>query len=60
MTVIKDVPLAADINDAPVIVAAIIHWLVGRFVCIYMQIAITYNYPLINEAFRRVLADRIA
>ena len=43
MSVVKDIPLTADLHDASVIVCSVSHRLVGILVGIYMKIAVTYE-----------------
>ena len=55
MPVIENIPLPIDLNDAAMIVAAIIHRFFCRLVCINMEIAVADDHSPVLKAFRRML-----
>ncbi|MNP32183.1 hypothetical protein D3C76_1253500 [compost metagenome] len=53
VTVVKNVPLSANLLDTAVVISAIIHRLIGRLIGIDVQIIITDDNALVNEVLGR-------
>ena len=60
MAMVEDVPLLADLYDAPMVVAAVVRRLLRGLVRVDMEVVVADNHAAEGESARRLTAGRVA